>query len=261
MKKIDTTNIAGLAKAPYIKDTHNHYKESIQECTSEIIKGILGSYNSGDIIILYGCVVTANIPGVSSLSAGAVYYNGEIYIVDDEATLTTAGLETLVWEIVTTYISSDSTLEWSDGVIRDLHQIDRMTLVPGLTGTGLADYDGVTVGYLDEYFQRSVSTGRLRTKIVNIGDWNMDTDATKNVAHGITDFLKIRNVQVLIIRDSANATYDLNACDSSGVSYGGVTGIGSTNITLMRVAGQFFDDVNFDSTSFNRGYIVIQYIE
>lgn len=145
MKKIDTSEIAGAAKAPYIKATHDHYKESIQETTASIIKGLLGTYTTNDIIVLYGCVVTPTIPGTSSITAGAVYYNGEIYAVDASASLITTGSQTLVWSVATTYIASDSSLTWSDGTIRDLHQIDKFVLTGAASLSGLADYNGATV--------------------------------------------------------------------------------------------------------------------
>jgi hypothetical protein len=264
MKKIDTTNIAGSAKAPFIKDTHDHYKEAIQESTSEIIKGLLSGYTANDIIILYGCVVVDNIPGVSALGAGAIYYNGEIYQVDDEATITTTGSETLVWEIVTTYIAGDSTLQWSDGVIRDLHQIDRMTLVPGLTGTGLADYNGATVKPIYGIYKDSagVETGNyLRTKIIEIGDWDMDATLAVSVAHGISDYTKIRNISAVVRPDAANGIVPLIRVDTTTAAATGgyVTGADATNIGLGRVIGGFFDSTDYNSTSFNRGFITIQY--
>lgn len=145
MKKIDTTNIAGLAKAPFIKATHDHIKESIQESTSNIVKGLIGSYTTNDLIVLYGCVVTATIPGTSSITAGAIYYNGEIYEVDANASLITTGVQTLVWGVSTTYIAADLSLTWSDGTIRNLHQIDKLALSAGASGSGLANYNGATV--------------------------------------------------------------------------------------------------------------------
>lgn len=149
MKKIQTSQITGAQKAPYVKDTHNHYKEAIEESTASIVKGIAGSYTTGDIIVLEGCVVSATIPGSSTITAGSVFYNGEIYTVD-AATIPATGSQTLVWQVVTTYISNDSTLRWSDLVIRNLHQIDKMALVAGASGSGLANYNGSTVKRLNQ---------------------------------------------------------------------------------------------------------------
>jgi hypothetical protein len=257
MKKIDTTNIAGSAKAPYIKDTHDHYKESIQESTSFIVKGILGAYTEGDLIVLYGCEVTANIPGTSSITGGAIYLSGEIYQVDANASISTPA-NTLVWGVVTTYIASDSTLEWSDGVIRDLHRIDKLALTNAVTGSGLADYNGVTVKYLSQFIPKSDDV-ILRTKVVNIGDWNMDTTGSLSVAHGLT-LANIRTIEV-VIRNDANDKYYPSACRVSTGMENLIQWADATNINLFREAASEFDSVDFDSTSYNRGYITIQYIE
>jgi len=92
----------------------------------------------------------------------------------------------------------------------------------------------------------------LKTKIIEIGDWDMDADATSNVAHNITDFKKIRNVEVWIRIDSDVSASPLDR-------EGKVTAIDSTNIQLARDASGVFDSVNYDSTSFNRGWITIRY--
>jgi hypothetical protein len=47
----------------------------------------------------------------------------------------------------------------------------------------------------------------LAIKSVNIGDWDMDTDGSKNVAHGLSDFKKIRGIDVIIRNDSDTAPY------------------------------------------------------
>jgi hypothetical protein len=93
----------------------------------------------------------------------------------------------------------------------------------------------------------------MNTKELDIGDWNMDTTANLNVAHGLGgDWQKIRNI-CIVIRNDANTThYDLM---DSGVQYWD-----STNITMERNAAGTFDNANFDSTSYNRGFIYIEYI-
>lgn len=139
MKKLDTSNISGLAKAPIIKATHDHIKESIIETTNSlalgIIEGLLDSYNTNDLIILHGCEITANIPGTSSITAGAVYYNGEVYQVDANASLVTSGGQNLFWTIDSSYIASDSSFYWSDGVQRNFHQVEKFQLTPANSGS------------------------------------------------------------------------------------------------------------------------------
>ncbi|MDH4127161.1 MAG: hypothetical protein OEV44_00295 [Spirochaetota bacterium] len=101
--------------------------------------------------------------------------------------------------------------------------------------------------------------GGLLTKIIEIGDWDMDTTQSIVVNHSIADFKKIRCINVIIRNDTDTSMHDLIRSDTSGVLAGSVTFISSTQITLFRVTSGFFDSSTFDSTSFNRGWIAIMY--
>jgi hypothetical protein len=97
------------------------------------------------------------------------------------------------------------------------------------------------------------------TKTINIGDWNMDTTSTITVAHGLssTEWKTIKSVNVFIRNDFDLENRILDGYNSSGT--GGVGIIDSTNIGLERVTGGIFDSVEFQNTSYNRGYVTIQY--
>lgn len=100
---------------------------------------------------------------------------------------------------------------------------------------------------------------KLVTKQINIGDWNMDTTATINVTHGVTDYKKIRSVEVMIRADSDSTYLPLNHVNTSSVVQGGVNVVEPTFITLYRLTGGDMDGVGYDSTGFNRGWIIIVY--
>ena len=104
-------------------------------------------------------------------------------------------------------------------------------------------------------------TNTLKTKIVDIGDWNMDTTTNVDVAHGLT-FTNIRNVNVMIRRDDNTIYTPLDGGQNTinGDNQGNVNTIDSTNINLTRVTGGTFDSNNWDSTSYNRGWMIITYI-
>lgn len=105
----------------------------------------------------------------------------------------------------------------------------------------------------------------LKEKIIDIGDWNMDADATTTVAHGLgSSFIKIRDIKVMIRNDGGTGLIPLDTMvTSTYANAGGVYNIDSTNITLYRKADSSanhgFDDALFDSTSYNRGWIYILY--
>lgn len=98
----------------------------------------------------------------------------------------------------------------------------------------------------------------LDTVIVEIGDWNMDSTANVDIAHGQT-YANIRRVSV-IIRDDAD-TYRYSFCNFfDGTVDIGVSWYNSTNVRIFRLASGTFDSTDFDSTSYNRGWIIIEHI-
>lgn len=104
---------------------------------------------------------------------------------------------------------------------------------------------------------------KLKRKIVEIGDWNMDSTSTVNVNHGIADFTKIRSVECYV-RDDANTNiYPLDTAYTIGTpvteTQGTIGSISATFVSIFRLASGLFDSTLFDSTSYNRGWIHIIY--
>jgi len=97
------------------------------------------------------------------------------------------------------------------------------------------------------------------TKAMEIGDWNMDFTEYLYVAHGLT-YAKILRVSATIRDDGDNTRCPINRYDSpASVGFGGVS-IGGANVALYRYTGGGFDNVNYDSTPYNRGWIFIDYV-
>jgi hypothetical protein len=105
----------------------------------------------------------------------------------------------------------------------------------------------------------------LKRKIINIGDWNMDSTSLVNISHGL-DSTKIRSFSAIVRQDSpSNTILDIRtAIDSLGneaASPAGdiyLTGT-ATAFTITRRSSYYFDTNNFDQTSYNRGWIFVQY--
>lgn len=101
---------------------------------------------------------------------------------------------------------------------------------------------------------------QVRTKKINIGDWNMFSSGGgsgsigKSVAHGLT-FSKIIGVNVFI-RDDSGTTL-LRPIDFAA---GGEVQILLTNVDMGAFAAGVFDNNSYNLTPFNRGYIIIQYL-
>lgn len=121
------------------------------------------------------------------------------------------------------------------------------------------------IDWLDSFYHLTdsvppTSLGGLKRKVIDIGDWNMDTTSSVNIAHGlVTD--KIRNVSGGI-RDDSNTSF----LPFYYVLVGGSPPemkivLTSTNVIISRLTGGALDNANFDLTPFNRGYIVIDYVD
>ena len=127
-------------------------------------------------------------------------------------------------------------------------------------------------GDISEWFEYAVGDWRctnyqvasnpiLNTKRIDIGDWNMDASSSTTVAHGLT-WANIRTVVAYIRPDSGAGTV-LSAIESSNASgtANGTVRAGLTTVDLTRVTGGDWDNASFDSTSYNRGWITIQYTD
>lgn len=87
------------------------------------IMGMLQKYISGDLIIISGCVISATIPGTSTITEGSIFYNNKLYKVPAGSVVTTSG-QTLVFES-----NQDRTIE----------------LQAGASGSGIANYNASVV--------------------------------------------------------------------------------------------------------------------
>ena len=109
-------------------------------------------------------------------------------------------------------------------------------------------------------FGHSDGTNHIKTKIINIGDWNMDLNATVTVLHGLTQ----TNIRQLggIIRNDDNTQYHsiTPAYGSAGAVAVNVQYADATTIYLERLTAGTFDSISYDSTTYNRGWIIVTYV-
>ena len=100
----------------------------------------------------------------------------------------------------------------------------------------------------------------MNMKVLEIGDWNMDTTASVTVAHGITQG-KIRSATAMIRHDTeSNGIYNLDRFLAGQTGVNGIV-VTAASIQLSRATGGTFDASTFDSTSYNRGWITIWYTD
>lgn len=122
-----------------------------------------------------------------------------------------------------------------------------------VTGTDshVALYGGLsTVGGID-----AGDTGvYLKTKIIEIGDWDMNGTASVTIAHGLgAEWKKIRSIKG-VIRNDSDDLY-INFESNSSYADGGIVSFDATNINCNRTK----NGTDYNATSYNRGWLTVIY--
>mgnify|MGYP003124179993 FL=1 len=105
----------------------------------------------------------------------------------------------------------------------------------------------------------------LRRNTVEIGDWNMDSTGFVKVNHGLeySDTWKGTRNTAFTIRNDADTVYFGDNHSNSGTHMTAVdvavSGITNKKVVLIRKTGGSFDSSDFDSTSYNRGWVTVWY--
>jgi hypothetical protein len=135
-------------------------------------------------------------------------------------------------------------------------------LIPPKRGENIVDTEGRPTLRFAEYLeQNAVLVNQKRTEILELGDWNMVSTTNIDVAHGL-EYNDIISAEVFIRNDANTLKYNIgtgaSATDTTPQGY--VGDIGSTNINIVRLTGGKFDHVDYNLTSYNRGWLIITYI-
>lgn len=164
MRKIDETKITSDKSMFFKQGTWTHLQKAYQEPISEIIKSMIGSnYSATKMYVLNGCVNSGS--GSSFvISAGSVFYGGEVYLVD-ATTFTTSGSDVAVATITTTNNTTDYSAdpcEFSDGSLENVHNIRKIVIASGASGSGTknyADFDFYPFAYNYKDISSTISAG------------------------------------------------------------------------------------------------------
>jgi len=118
----------------------------------------------------------------------------------------------------------------------------------------------ILVGAVDEWKIRS---GEFQTQRLDIGDWNMNRTAagsiTVNVNHDIGTAERIVKWDALIRNDADTLYFNVNSIAATGENKAALQSVTDTQIQMEVMAGFGFDNTNFDSTAYNRGWVTLVY--
>lgn len=140
MKKLDVSSITDSSEFPLKKGTLQFLQDAYSENLAALLIGIIGNtYNPGTVYILYGCTNSLTVPAYN-IAPGAIFYNGEVFYVDG-ATFTVSGGNVGIFSIVVSQYTVDADpVTFTDTVVRNVHNIRKIQVSQGASGTGLADY-------------------------------------------------------------------------------------------------------------------------
>jgi hypothetical protein len=140
MRNLNTSAISSQASFKFKRGTFDHLQLAYREALDSLGRGLVTSYLTNTAYRLWGLVNGGNTTDYN-ISAGAVFYNGEVYLVDT-AVFSAAVGETAVAVIVTTYLQDPTAdpVTFTDGGARNVHEIKKIKFQSGLSGSGIADF-------------------------------------------------------------------------------------------------------------------------
>jgi len=245
MKYVLSGNITANAKQPFIKATFEQYQTAFTEMGFIMSSTFFGE-NTASPFLLYGCKSTYS-GGVLTITAGAIYYDGQLYYVKPFS-LTTGSVPTLYPVASTTYSSSDPIL-FSDGNTYNVHANVDLTWS---TTMGL-----IEVNYNTIYNTLNICRG-WQTYTLTVSDLTPQTgtvsltNATKKELNYLVNFqTKTINIDINI----QGAEFSSNNISYLDVSYLNLNiGIVSARTNEFMSTGQFINTGN--QSSYNASMVI-----
>lgn len=148
MKKLDTSPIAPGVAFPVKGGTLLFLQLAYQEAFTALMQGNIGSsYDPTKGYILYGCANTGSGSNYV-ISAGAIFFNGEIFLCDGQSFTITGGHVAEGVITVSQYTADADGVKFTDGVTRNVHNIRKIVFGNALAGSGAFDFvNGVNLAY------------------------------------------------------------------------------------------------------------------
>jgi hypothetical protein len=141
MKKVKFTDISSTSAMPFKSGTLAHLQAAHQETTQLTLTAMQAAVP----IIGFGTILVGANVGYSgsnwTVSAGAIYINGEIFLTDAASGILT-GTDVIVGTITTTYVTAanyDPSL-FSDGTSNNVHEVRKVVWSSGPSGSGSVTY-------------------------------------------------------------------------------------------------------------------------
>lgn len=120
------------------KRSVEHLQQGFAEALEALARGVIGGH--AGVVILHGAEVSRNGQDFT-VTAGAAFYQGEIYLVPAAAFTAPAG-QVGVWKVREVFAGGDPVM-FTDFQLRNVHAVRTLELEAGAAGSGVADYADV----------------------------------------------------------------------------------------------------------------------
>ncbi len=134
MKKLDTTNETSSSWSPYKVETKKFVQDSYSEMINALVlERINNKYVTDSVVVLWGCVNTGT--GTTYvISAGAIYCNGEVYLLQALPSTVLATGAVCNLSDVPDSIADPTT--FSDNATWNIHRVRTAVIANGASGSG-----------------------------------------------------------------------------------------------------------------------------
>lgn len=135
-------------------------------------------------------------------------------------------------------------------------------LIAPRRGEPIVDGDGRASRRMTEYMELNASiVNQVRTEIIELGDWDMVATPALSIAHGLV-YEDIISAEAFVRNNANTEKYNIGTgVNVSNTTPQGFIGkIDSTNIDIIRLDSGRFDNVFYNATSYNRGWLIVTYI-
>lgn len=144
MNNIDTLQIVDpTVQQPFLGKSLKFLQDANLEAFNNAVITFIDAsgrtYDPTKVYILWGCVVTGVTvgPGTCTMTAGAIFYNGEIYTV--QSTSGSVGAGFTVYSQVIVLTGTPDPVNFSDGSYKNVHNVRQFILQNMTTGSGTAN--------------------------------------------------------------------------------------------------------------------------
>lgn len=181
MNILDTTSWSDTSEFPVKKGTIDFLQSAYREIFAAMLKASIGpSWNPSVMYVLFG-VQNAGVVPFYNMSAGAIFYQEEVFMVDAAAFTATGSNVALVNHVTMQYTSFADPVTFTDLAVRNVHNMRKLQIVQGASGTGERDLTQLNYQNLVAYPQLNLTATGQAVKSGAYPNINIDVPVSGNL--------------------------------------------------------------------------------